>query len=57
VPLIAKTAATDEVSQVLNDVSSKLTTENLVDMVKRVEVDKDDAATVADDFLSKNGLK
>jgi osmoprotectant transport system substrate-binding protein len=45
------------VSQVLNDVSSKLTTENLVDMVKRVEVDKDDASTVADDFLSKNGLK
>ena len=57
VPLIAKSAATSEVSQVLNDVSSKLTTDNLVDMVKRVEVDKDDAATVADDFLSKNGLK
>ena len=57
VPLIAKTAATPEVSQVLNDVSSKLTTDNLVEMVKRVEVDKDDAATVADDFLSKNGLK
>ena len=57
VPLIAKAAATSEVAQVLNDVSSKLTTQNLVDMVKRVEVDKDDAATVADDFLSKNGLK
>ncbi len=56
VPVIAKTAATPEVSQVLNDVSSKLTTDNLVEMVKRVEVDKDDAATVADDFLSKNGL-
>ena len=26
-------------------------------IVKRVEVDKDDASTVADDFLSKNGLK
>ena len=57
VPLIAKSAATPEVSQVLNDVSSKLTTDNLVEMVKRVEVDKDDASTVADDFLSKNGLK
>jgi osmoprotectant transport system substrate-binding protein len=57
VPLIAKSAATAEATQVLNDVSSKLTTQNLVDMVKRVEVDKDDAATVADDFLSKNGLK
>ena len=30
VPLIAKSAATAEVSQVLNDVSSKLTTDNLV---------------------------
>jgi osmoprotectant transport system substrate-binding protein len=57
VPLIAKSAATPEVSQVLNDVSAKLTTDNLKDMVKRVEVDKDDAATVADDFLSQNGLK
>ena len=41
----------------LNGVSAKLTTENLTEMVKRVEVDKDDAATVADEFLSENGLK
>jgi osmoprotectant transport system substrate-binding protein len=57
VPLILKSAATADVSSVLNDVSAKLTTDNLKEMVKRVEVDKDDAATVADDFLSKNGLK
>lgn len=57
VPLIAKSAATPEVSSVLNDVSAKLTTDNLKELVKRVEVDKDDAATVADDFLSENGLK
>ena len=57
VPLIAKSAATSEVADVLNGVSAKLTTENLTDLVKRVEVDKDDAATVADDFLSENGLK
>jgi osmoprotectant transport system substrate-binding protein len=56
-PLIAKDKATPELSKVLNDVSAKLTTENLKEMVKRVEVDKDDAKTVADDFLSKNGLK
>ena len=42
---------------VLDAVSAKLTTENLKDMVKRVEIDKDDAATVADDFLSDNDLK
>lgn len=56
IPLIGKDAATPEVSQVLNDVSAKLTTDNLKEMVSRVEVDKDDAATVADDFLSENGL-
>jgi osmoprotectant transport system substrate-binding protein len=56
-PLIAKDKATPEVSKVLNDVSAKLTTENLKEMVKSVEVDKDDAKTVADDFLSQNGLK
>jgi osmoprotectant transport system substrate-binding protein len=57
VPLITKDAATSEATQALDAVSGKLTTENLKDMVKRVEIDKDDAATVADDFLSENGLK
>jgi osmoprotectant transport system substrate-binding protein len=57
VPLIAKDAATAEATQVLDAVSAKLTTDNLKALVKRVEVDKDDAATVAGDFLSQNGLK
>jgi osmoprotectant transport system substrate-binding protein len=57
VPLIAKTAATPAVSTVLDAVSAKLTTDKLVALVKRVEVDKDDAAAVAEDFLSQNGLK
>jgi osmoprotectant transport system substrate-binding protein len=57
VPLIAKDAATPEASGALDAVSTKLTTDNLKAMVKRVEVDKDDAATVADEFLSENGLK
>ncbi len=57
IPLIGKDAATPEVTQVLNDVSAKLTTDNLKELVSRVEVDKDDASTVADDFLSQNGLK
>ena len=56
VPLIAKSAATPEVSKVLDAVSAKLTTDNLKQMVKRVEVDKDDSETVASDFLSENGL-
>jgi osmoprotectant transport system substrate-binding protein len=56
-PLIAKDAATADATAALDAVDAKLTTDNLKAMVKRVEVDKDDAATVADDFLSQNGLK
>ena len=56
IPLIAKDAATPEVTDTLNAVSAALNTENLKELVKRVEVDKDDAETVAEDFLSEAGL-
>jgi osmoprotectant transport system substrate-binding protein len=56
VPLIAKDAATPEVTETLDAVSGALTTENLKELVKRVEVDKDDAEAVAEDFLSEQGL-
>jgi osmoprotectant transport system substrate-binding protein len=56
VPLISKEAATPEVSETLDAVSGALTTDNLKELVKRVEVDKDDAEAVAEDFLSEQGL-
>lgn len=56
-PLIAKDAAKPEVVATLNAVSAKLTTEQLKAMVKSVEVDKDDASTVARRFLTDQGLK
>jgi osmoprotectant transport system substrate-binding protein len=56
IPLISKEAATPEVTETLNAVSAALNTDNLKELVKRVEVDKDDAETVADDFLSEQGL-
>jgi osmoprotectant transport system substrate-binding protein len=56
VPLISKEAATPEVTETLDAVSAKLNTENLKELVKRVEVDKDDAEAVAEDFLSEQGL-
>jgi osmoprotectant transport system substrate-binding protein len=56
IPLISKEAATPEVTETLDGVSAKLTTDNLKELVKRVEVDKDDAETVAQDFLSEQGL-
>jgi osmoprotectant transport system substrate-binding protein len=57
VPLIAKDAATPEVTETLDAVSAALNTENLKELVKRVEVDKDDAESVAADFLGEHGLE
>ena len=56
IPLATKDAATPRLRQALDAVSAQLTTENLKDMVKRVEVDKDAAATVAVDFLTAHHL-
>ena len=56
IPLIAKDAATPEVTETLDAVSAALDTEKLKELVKRVEVDKDDAAAVAEDFLGENSL-
>ena len=55
VPLVARNAATKDVTDALNAVSASLTTEGLKAMVKRVEVDKDDPRAVAEDFLSELG--
>ena len=56
IPLISKEAATPEATETLDAVSAALTTDNLKELVKRVEVDKDDAETVAADFIDENGL-
>jgi osmoprotectant transport system substrate-binding protein len=56
VPLINEKKATDTVKQALNGVSAKLTTQNLAEHLKRVTAGKEDAAAVAKDFLSQNGL-
>ncbi len=56
VPLINKSKASAQVQSVLNAVQAKLTTANLAAMDKEVQVDHKDAATVAKQFLSDNGL-
>jgi osmoprotectant transport system substrate-binding protein len=56
VPLITKSKADPTVTAALNAVSAKLDTTALAGLVKQVEVDKTDAATVAKDWLSQNGL-
>jgi osmoprotectant transport system substrate-binding protein len=52
-PLINKSKATTGVKQVLNFISSKLTTTDLIDLRTQVEVNKQDPATAAAGWLSK----
>ena len=51
-PLISKKTATAGVKQVLNYISSKLTTTDLINLRTKVEVDKQDADTVAKQYLT-----
>jgi osmoprotectant transport system substrate-binding protein len=55
-PLINKAKASQQVTDALNAVSAKLTTQTLLDLDKQVITDKKDPATVAKSFLSSNGL-
>ncbi len=56
VPLMREEVATDEVVEALNEVGEKLTTETLTDLVGQVDIDKEDPADVADQWLSDNGF-
>jgi osmoprotectant transport system substrate-binding protein len=57
VPLINKAKVNDTVTQVLNDVSAKLTTENLTALNAEAAGDtKPSAETVAKNWLTQNGL-
>ncbi len=55
VPVIRESAATDTVSQALNAISAKLTTEELVVMNRKVNAG-DDITFVAQDWLDDQGL-
>ncbi len=55
-PLIRSESKTDTITTALNAVSAKLTTENLTSYLAKVQVDKQDTATVAKAFLTENAL-
>jgi osmoprotectant transport system substrate-binding protein len=55
-PLVNPATANDTVKTALNAVSAKLTTQDLLDMNTKMSVDKEDADTVAKDWLKKAGL-
>jgi len=56
VPVISEPALTDEIQSALNELSAGLTTENLISLNERVEVDREDPEDVAREYLQENGL-
>ncbi len=56
VPIITTRAATDDVRRVLNRVSAALTTEELTQMNRRAELDKEDPSVLADGWLRGHGF-
>jgi osmoprotectant transport system substrate-binding protein len=57
VPLINSTKATPEVTEVLNAVSAKLTTEGLIELNRQLnDPEKPEVDTVAEGWLAANGL-
>jgi osmoprotectant transport system substrate-binding protein len=55
-PLIRTDLVNDEVTELLNGVSSALTTEIILELNGQVEVDGEDPADVAEAFLTDQGL-
>jgi osmoprotectant transport system substrate-binding protein len=56
VPIVRKDAMTDVVTQTLNALAPKITTEELTKLNKLVDVDKQDPEKVATDWLTQQGL-
>jgi osmoprotectant transport system substrate-binding protein len=46
----------DDLTALLEEISSELTTEELVEMNKRYDVDKDDAEDIAADWVDEYGF-
>jgi osmoprotectant transport system substrate-binding protein len=55
-PVIRTDKLNSEVTNLLNAVSAKLTTANVVTLSAKVAIDHEDASAVAKDFLMSNGL-
>ncbi|BBC30290.1 ABC transporter, substrate-binding protein, QAT family [Streptomyces graminofaciens] len=55
-PLVYKDAVNDKAKEALDGVSAKLTTQDLLDMMKKLVDDKEDASAVAKEWLTSAGL-
>ncbi|MDQ4134174.1 MAG: ABC transporter substrate-binding protein, partial [Actinomycetota bacterium] len=56
IPIARVSAATPEVVEVLNRVSAELSTEELAELNRKVDEDKEDADAVAQEWLEEHGL-
>ena len=56
VPVIRKDKANDEVVSLLNSIDFKLTTDTLISLNKKADVDKQDPDQIASDWLKSNGF-
>jgi glycine betaine/choline ABC-type transport system substrate-binding protein len=56
VPVIRKDANSPQITQILNDISAKLTTQGMLQLNKQVDIAQQDPGAVAKSFLQKNGL-
>jgi osmoprotectant transport system substrate-binding protein len=55
-PLVRKEKVTNDLTNLLNSVTTKLTTDGMLALVGKVQVDKEDVKAVATQFLKDNGL-
>jgi osmoprotectant transport system substrate-binding protein len=55
-PVVREDVVNDEITGLLNAISAALTSDNITDLNKQVEIDKKDAADVAGAFLDEQGL-
>lgn len=55
-PLVREEVLNEEITELLNDVSDALTTQNITELNSKVELDKQEPADVAQEFLEDEGL-
>jgi osmoprotectant transport system substrate-binding protein len=55
-PVIRTSVLNDEIEELLNEVSAALTTEKILDLNSKVEIDREDADAVAREFLTDEGI-
>ena len=56
VPIVSASVLDDEVREILDELSSKLTTEDLTELNKRADIDKEDPEALAEEWLKENGF-